>query len=1095
MLGKHLLYPGEVYKMTGFFHPNLKNLSWIPNITHPNNKSGSSKSFILPHFSYIRIICLIFLLFLFFTFCGYSSAAEHLPGCPLDLLASLNNCELGCVLENVPPNDMSYEACTAAVSLCRKKCSSTSKGPVLPPIDDTHSSTLTVSIQTNANSYTVGDPYTISISVEDSSTNSPVSGASLTIAYYNQNTGQRVQEGGTTNSAGKYSRTGTWSEGAIGTITITATASKTSYTSSSATTTITVSSGQAAPDILQAAFSASPLSGNSPLTVQFSDRSTGNPNKWRWEFGDGAISTSQNPVHTYNALEDILGSPDYFTVTLTIWNTQSSDVASKVNYITVYPGSSTIPGGSTASPVTPIIPIEPPRASFTAYPSSGPAPLRVSFSDTSIGTISSHVWDFGDGYRSELMNPSHTFKNSGTYSVKLTVSGAGGTDTARHTISVIAPTDETWTGTDGETTRNGGGDNTNTNGNPKDDTLTPQDIGSGAVAGIAGVIGGLFAIGSGSLSGVIPGTRLPPGISPDALRDLQDEYRRLMDTLATEKANRDAWAREGKDAGRDGIISTLEEEARRRREELMGFGALPDYEGNVTGRVGPETDEKGLLDLEGKLDSLSDWAGFSRAHIDQVENIYQKFLEIQELQRRARENSVTWTDGFTDGLRGTIDDLTSGVLMMGYPQAIADAIREAQPQTLTELYSAFLVGIRRNTGELINPVNLVPYHEMVAFYKWFSGDLDLSWSDAAGLGGSTILKSVGLGHFGKKIGSLFTKTVASPEPSVSKLIDIEQLKKYETGYMKRASPEALDAISKTIKNGPDAMVVTIGEARKNPALLDAINKNPEIQKPLMEFDAKCHAGGKGELAKYVAKEEGVATESIYVHDYTGHKGVTKLPHDHDATAYRYIPEGTEPPPHTTTGFDSTQFKPKGQLVGDGKHYFDFKEQTVKPIEPGQYYESSTPLSSQQAAYNQGYTTTAGTKLKPEYVGKITESNVTSHAHPEAYIEGDYSPKQYKIDNPISRAGENLKKASVGNVKAGEQAVADMNRAVYESSKTIRKASEHGTLQNLPESAQHQIGAIQNVLTSGLPVTDIMTDLRAMGTSIEEVAQMLKNLKL
>ncbi|MDH7491191.1 MAG: PKD domain-containing protein [Methanolinea sp.] len=1041
----------------------------------------------------LHLILIGILLFIFY--CVPSSAdVDPIPEwmiCQMEM-NTLSKCEIRCFIKNHGETN-----CLYWINTCKASCAESSSLTKSPTPGSTKTPSLSVSVQTNANSYTVGDPYTISISVEDASTNSPVSGASLTIASYNQNTGQRVQERGTTNSAGKYSLTGTWSEGAIGTITITATATKASFTTGQASTSITVSSGQTASDILQAAFSANPVSGNSPLKVQFSDRSTGNPNKWRWEFGDGAVSTSQNPVHTYTTLEDVLGSPDYFTVTLTIWNTQSSDVASKVNYITVYPGSSTIPGSSTASPVTPIIPIEPPRASFTAFPSSGPAPLRVSFSDTSTGTISSHFWDFGDGYKSELANPSHTFKEPGTYTVKLTVGGAGGTDTARKTISINTITDNN--AGNGKGDSSDGEDNT-ISGTPiplknDNDSLTPEDIGAGAVAGIAGVIGGLFALGSGSLSGIIPGMRPPPGISPDALRDLQDEYRRLMDTLATEKANREAWAREGKDAGRDGIITLLEEEARRRREELERLGALPEYEGTVTERVGPGTDEKNMLDLERKLDSLSDWAGFSRADLDQVENIYQKFLEIQELQRRARENSVTWRDGFTGGLRGTIDDLTSGVLMMGYPQAIADAIREAQPKTLTELYSAFLVGIGRNTGELINPVNLVPYHEMVAFYKWYSGDLDLSWSDAAGLGGSTILKSVGLGHIGKKIGSLFTKTISSPEPSVSKLIDIEQLKKYEAGYMKRASPEALDAVSKTIKSGPDAMVVTIGQARKNPALLDAINKNPEIQKPLMEFDAKCHAGGKGELAKYVAKEEGIATESIYVHDYTGHKGVTELPHDHDATAYRYIPEGTEPPPHTTTGFDPTQFKPKGQLVGDGKHYFDFKEQTVKPIEPGQYYESSTPLSSQQAAYNQGYTTTAGTKLKPEYVGKITESNVTSHAHPEAYIEGDYSPKQYKIDNPISRAVENLEKASVGNVKSGEQAVADMNRAVYEASKTIRKASEHGTLQNLPESAQHQIGAIQNVLTSGMPVTDIMTDLRAMGTSIEEVAQMLKNLKL
>ncbi len=36
-----------------------------------------------------------------------------------------------------------------------------------------------------------------------------------------------------------------------------------------------------------AAFSASPLSGIAPLTVQFIDQSTGSPTQWEWSFGDG----------------------------------------------------------------------------------------------------------------------------------------------------------------------------------------------------------------------------------------------------------------------------------------------------------------------------------------------------------------------------------------------------------------------------------------------------------------------------------------------------------------------------------------------------------------------------------------------------------------------------------------------------------------------------------------------------------------------------------------------------------------------------------------------------------------------------------------
>ena len=51
-------------------------------------------------------------------------------------------------------------------------------------------------------------------------------------------------------------------------------------------------------------------SGDAPLTVRFTDTSTGDtPTSWRWDFGDGSTSTGQNPTHTYN-------SAGVFTVSL-----------------------------------------------------------------------------------------------------------------------------------------------------------------------------------------------------------------------------------------------------------------------------------------------------------------------------------------------------------------------------------------------------------------------------------------------------------------------------------------------------------------------------------------------------------------------------------------------------------------------------------------------------------------------------------------------------------------------------------------------------------------------------------------------------------
>jgi PKD repeat protein len=78
----------------------------------------------------------------------------------------------------------------------------------------------------------------------------------------------------------------------------------------------------------------------------------------------------------------------------------------------------------------------PPTAAFTSDVTSGPAPLTVHFTDLSTGTITSYVWNFGDGGTSTERNPVHTFTAAGTYTVALTVSGPGGSDSAEAVITV-----------------------------------------------------------------------------------------------------------------------------------------------------------------------------------------------------------------------------------------------------------------------------------------------------------------------------------------------------------------------------------------------------------------------------------------------------------------------------------------------------------------------------------------------------------------------------------------------------------------------------------------------------------------------------------
>jgi serine protease len=73
---------------------------------------------------------------------------------------------------------------------------------------------------------------------------------------------------------------------------------------------------------------------------------------------------------------------------------------------------------------------QPPVAEFSADPTSGPAPLEVYFTDESTGQIDTWEWDFGDGTpHSSVQHPVHTYESEGKYTVSLTVTGPGGSDT------------------------------------------------------------------------------------------------------------------------------------------------------------------------------------------------------------------------------------------------------------------------------------------------------------------------------------------------------------------------------------------------------------------------------------------------------------------------------------------------------------------------------------------------------------------------------------------------------------------------------------------------------------------------------------------
>ncbi len=169
-----------------------------------------------------------------------------------------------------------------------------------------------------------------------------------------------------------------------------------------------------------AAFTQDRVVGNVPMTVRFSNQSSGSITGYQWSFGDGSSSTEINPVKTYN-------TPGLFTVTLTVNGPGgSSNVSQQINV---------------QSPTVPV-------ANFDANPLVGNAPLAVAFTDRSTGgQITSWAWNFSDGGSANIQNPTYVFNAAGTFNVILTVSGPGGTSTFTRQIVVNVPFTPTPTAT------------------------------------------------------------------------------------------------------------------------------------------------------------------------------------------------------------------------------------------------------------------------------------------------------------------------------------------------------------------------------------------------------------------------------------------------------------------------------------------------------------------------------------------------------------------------------------------------------------------------------------------------------------------------
>jgi len=177
--------------------------------------------------------------------------------------------------------------------------------------------------------------------------------------------------------------------------------------------------------LLESNFTATPISGTVPLVASFDSSvsvfPSGSTINYVWDFGDGTTSDLANPSHTYSQS----GS---YAVTLTINDGVNSDV-SNVETITAN-RPSTVPS---------VV-----EASFTADNTSGVIPVTIGFdasaSTSSVSSIVSYLWDFGDTTTETGVTTSHRYNTAGVYTVILTVEDSSGvTDIATQIITVTDP--------------------------------------------------------------------------------------------------------------------------------------------------------------------------------------------------------------------------------------------------------------------------------------------------------------------------------------------------------------------------------------------------------------------------------------------------------------------------------------------------------------------------------------------------------------------------------------------------------------------------------------------------------------------------------
>jgi PKD repeat protein len=147
--------------------------------------------------------------------------------------------------------------------------------------------------------------------------------------------------------------------------------------------------------------------------------SAGDISEYIWNFGDGETGYGVETSHSF---------PDAGTyqVTLTVTDKNQLEASSSQEIVVIEP------------------PNEPPIAEFTLKPTSGQAPVLISFvpsgSSDPDGEIIQYSWDFGDGKSAIGRIANHTYSAPGNYVAKLTVTdNRGAADEATFEVIITGP--------------------------------------------------------------------------------------------------------------------------------------------------------------------------------------------------------------------------------------------------------------------------------------------------------------------------------------------------------------------------------------------------------------------------------------------------------------------------------------------------------------------------------------------------------------------------------------------------------------------------------------------------------------------------------